>query len=320
MRTRYQPHSQRHVGHLMSEVNRLITSSLAPSTWRTYQAGKTAFDQFRAAFGLPSLWPIPLDQWLQFIAYLSVSGRSPATARSYVSGLAALHKLHNMCDVSHHFLVQKALSGMSRLSHRQDTRQPITTHLLAEITRALPLVCSQSYEAALFAAAYLLTFFGFFRVGELVAASARDSTNRACLFSDITVAGDLSAIQVHLRSSKTDQGGLGAYITIQALPNSPLCPVAAVQRFRCIRPTGTGYFFTHFDSSPLTKFQFQAVLKKALASIPEPINPSLYSSHSFRIGAATTAALQGVSSQQIQELGRWKSAAYQTYIRIPSIL
>ena len=39
--------------------------------------------------------------------------------------------------------------------------------------------------------------------------------------------------------------------------------------------------------------------------------------HSFRIGAATTAAEKGVEDSLIKTLGRWESNAYQTYIRVP---
>ena len=42
-----------------------------------------------------------------------------------------------------------------------------------------------------------------------------------------------------------------------------------------------------------------------------------YAGHSFRIGAATTAAAAGVDDSMIQTLGRWKSSAYLVYIRVP---
>ncbi len=46
-----------------------------------------------------------------------------------------------------------------------------------------------------------------------------------------------------------------------------------------------------------------------------------YAGHSFRIGAATTAAHWGIQDLLIKTLGRWESATYTTYIRTsPEIL
>lgn len=47
------------------------------------------------------------------------------------------------------------------------------------------------------------------------------------------------------------------------------------------------------------------------------VDPSPFSGHSFRVGAATTAARVGIQDATIKMLGRWRSTAYQRYIRTP---
>ena len=42
-----------------------------------------------------------------------------------------------------------------------------------------------------------------------------------------------------------------------------------------------------------------------------------FAGHSFRVGAATTAAMVGLQDSMIKALSRWDSTAYLLYIRIP---
>ncbi len=295
---------------------------MATNTWRSYQAAVKSLGCFRSEYGLPDIWPVPAEHLLHFIAYLSASKRSGSTARAYISAIATYHKLNNMPDNSKFFLIQKALSGMSRLTQHVDQRerQPVTVELLAEVIGALPQVCTNLYEASLFTALYTLAFFGFFRVSELVAASGTDRSNRALLLSDTLVAGDQSQMQILLRTSKTDKHGRGTRIDIQSVPKSILCPVAAMSNYLSKRPAVQGPLFIHFDHATLTKFQFQSVFKKALEATSFPVITKQYSSHSFRIGAATTAFLRGFTSEDICELGRWTSSAYKSYIRVPCLV
>ena len=65
------------------------------------------------------------------------------------------------------------------------------------------------------------------------------------------------------------------------------------------------------DNSPITRSflisQLQLSLKLSLKN---------YKSHSFRIGAATTAWAERFYEEQIQQMGRWNSKAFKKYIRI----
>lgn len=63
------------------------------------------------------------------------------------------------------------------------------------------------------------------------------------------------------------------------------------------------------DGSPLTKGS-----KVRDLLVTAKLDPSLYSGHSFRIGAATSAALAGLEDSTIRNLSRWLSSTFLVYI------
>ncbi len=71
--------------------------------------------------------------------------------------------------------------------------------------------------------------------------------------------------------------------------------------------------FLDHAGKPVSRTWFQKQLKSILLSAG--ISAANFSSHSFRIGAATSAAQKGLTKHQIQTLGRWSSEAFQSYIR-----
>jgi len=75
----------------------------------------------------------------------------------------------------------------------------------------------------------------------------------------------------------------------------------------------TGPLFFFQSGAPLTRSSFVTRLKEALSEVG--IDPTKYAGHSFRSGTATAAAKIGLSDSAIKQLGRWKSAAYQRYIK-----
>ena len=121
-------------------------------------------------------------------------------------------------------------------------------------------------------------------------------------------------IQLHLKQSKCDQFGTGHDIVL-GQTGSPICPVASLLRYIGHRGDQPGPFFINTSKTPVTKPWFVSQIRSILNVIGLPQGD--FAGHSFRIGAATTAALQGVEDSMIQTLGRWHSAAFLQYIRTP---
>ena len=99
--------------------------------------------------------------------------------------------------------------------------------------------------------------------------------------------------------------------------NDGYCPVQALSRFLKVRGPFKGPLFAFANASPVTRNYFCQYLGKALQWAG--LDPTKYKAHSFRIGAATTAADMGMSETHIQLMGRWKSTAFRRYIRIPML-
>ena len=97
--------------------------------------------------------------------------------------------------------------------------------------------------------------------------------------------------------------------------DAALCPVAAILAYCAIRPAIVRPFFVFRDGSPLTRDRLVAAVRSALSHAG--VDTAHYSGHSFRVGAATTAARAGLSQATIKMLGRWESSAYERYIRTP---
>ncbi len=93
------------------------------------------------------------------------------------------------------------------------------------------------------------------------------------------------------------------------------CPVSAITAYLAVRGRTNGPFFKWKSGLPLLRETFVKHIRRALSV--SGMDVSGYSGHSFRIGAATAAAAAGIEDSLIKTLRRWRSSAYQTYVRIP---
>ena len=126
-------------------------------------------------------------------------------------------------------------------------------------------------------------------------------------------------VLIELRQSKTDPFRRGQSIRIYAT-NSSTCPVRALKLFANKIDTKLPQLHVFSRSagtlSPPTRSKLTEILRHLLSHAG--MYPSNYASHSFRIGAATTAAAAGLPTWLIKTLGRWSSNAYLTYVHCPN--
>ena len=90
-----------------------------------------------------------------------------------------------------------------------------------------------------------------------------------------------------------------------------------MREFINIRGCHEGPIFCHFGKSFLSRYQFNKVLEMSMKFVDASIIN--VKAHSFRIGGATNAICKGISYEKVNEMGRWKSDAAKSYIRILTI-
>ena len=193
---------------------------------------------------------------------------------------------------------------------KRPQRIPITPTLLTQLGFNLWNCTANLHDKSMLWAAMLIAFHGFLRVSEYTSSHVRhfDPANTLCI-EDIHI--NSATVTLHIKASKTDPFRQGTSIQIFR-NNSPLCAVRALIAYLQARSITPGPLFTWSDGRYLTR----SGLNKILTRI-KPQYISSMSSHSFRIGAATTAAAAGYPRWLIQALGRWSSNCYRDYIRIP---
>ena len=215
-------------------------------------------------------------------------------------------------------ILRRVQAGISRArlgTTSARVRLPITPPLLRQICRCLE--ATMHSERVVLWAICSLAFFGCFRLGELLLESSPSFDRRRHLaWGDIAVDNQANPrmLRIHLKQSKTDQFGRGADVVV-GRTGRDLCPVAAVLGYIAIRGSQPGPFFLNPRGQPITKAHFVGEVRIIIGSLGFP--QEQFAGHSFRIGAATSAALAGMEDSSIQLLGRWSSAAFLRYIRTP---
>ena len=211
-------------------------------------------------------------------------------------------------------MAQRGIKRLGSTSTRA-RRLPITTPILSNLLGAVQQSRSLCYhDRCMISAAFTTAFFGFCRVSEFTIQSLR-TFNPHIHPSTASIHWSRNHFSFQLHHSKTDQFFKGHTLRFPRLHNK-ICPYKAMATYWKVHKihshNGTSPLFTFADGHPLTRQNLLASLRYFLRKAHYPAQS--FNTHSFRIGAATTAAQAGMTARTIKRLGRWKSRAYRRYI------
>ncbi|XP_062572696.1 uncharacterized protein LOC134234642 [Saccostrea cucullata] len=287
----------------------LVRNSLSPWTLLAYKSAFSSYKCFiEQTFGNQASPLPPCVQHLSlFVAHCYQKGFAASTTSTVVSSLSFIFQHGNYSDITQHFIIRKMLQGYRKSKPTSDPRLPITPVVLRKLIQALDFTTSSDFMKSLLRAMFTLPFCAFLRVGEIT--KTNTTTQHFLLFGNVTVGSDSPQnrfIDINIPHFKHSKANNTTLRLKQNTKDPLVCPYKALLHYLNLRKHSSHAepLFSFMDGLPISRQYFTQQLRSALAFCN--LDLQSYNTHSFRIGAATTAASLGFSELQIQYVSELK--------------
>ncbi|CAG2200662.1 unnamed protein product [Mytilus edulis] len=273
-----------------SMTDKLVSASLSAATQSSYNRMLSVYSNFCQKY-FPGVNVLPSTHVMvaHFISHLFIQNYQPSTIASYISAISFMHKIKFLQDPTDTFFIKKMLKGTKQLRHSVDTRLPITYDILVKLVKALPKVIVGIYNQVLLKAMMSTAYFCFLRIGE-IAVKTESEIYRVIQREDIKferVNGHVSNMTITMKFYK-HSNLQSKTLSIARRPENYLCPVKAIEEYLRLQNCPHGPLFRFKCGKPVSGFYFNSSLKSLLNFVG--LDTNFYKGHSFRIGAATSAA------------------------------
>lgn len=299
---------------------------MSESTKSTYRHGYKIFCQFLSSIGIAATdykpTPISEQTLILFVTHCNKAlGLGYSTIKLYLAAVRFYYVkagIHNPMSSSYIDCCAKlhmVLRGIKKHNHQKERRRPITYKILLQIHTILQRGMYGKFLDSMLKAAFSLAFFAFLRCGEFTVKNFKQ--NNILNMEDVIKDSDDKGFTLKLKSSKTDPFRKGIQIRVFK-SGQAVCPFTCMNKYLEMRKIwNNGYrssaLFIDDSGNPLTRNFLVNKLKCILQMLG--YNDEQYNGHSFRIGAATSAAEGQVQDHMIKTLGRWSSDCYNRYVR-----
>lgn len=313
------------------QVQELWKASISKNTTKVYQTAINCFLRFLSLSrlikdcldaGSCSIYPhVSEEHIMYFVAYCkNVLKIKHDTIQLYLAGIRYHYLCYNRYDpLASQTALPYVLKGVKKLQSNQPKRKmPVTSLVLHKMCNLLKQGCFSPFIDCMLQCAFNLAFFGFLRCGEFTIKDKDTPGVNIVTLNDISFCPLSKYFCLNLKTSKCDPFNKG--VEVKIFENCRFNPVQTMTSYKGLRVKQGAlaqsplFIESEFDSSPLSRFTFIKYLRDVLSRLG--YEDSQFSGHSFRIGAATSAAASGVEDHIIKALGRWSSDCYTRYIRL----
>ena len=293
----------------------MAQASLSSNTRMAYLKIVNKFLLFTSTYSNTRInFPSTSTQVKSYLAHLFQIGFAPSTLLTHTSAIAFVHKISGYKDPTNNFFIKLMLSGANKLKGTSDMRQPFLPQHIRAITSAVFSLPQSQYMKKMLIAMILLAYNAMLRVGEITVRSLKSNNKNLIQLQQAHFSSD--GLTLFMQSYKHSNGNQ-VHINIPEHKKGSLCPVRALKAYIAVRGKSQGPLFSSQNGQPITCHFFNDQLNPLIimARLPQ----GKYSSHSLRIGGATTAIMYGTSEAQLKVMGHWKSDAFKKYIRVPIV-
>ena len=309
------------------ELDELYSYGLAKGTWSSYKTAERLLIQCCEEKDIEKKLPLEENTVLAFVHWLAFRrGSKASTIDTYLSGIRQLHVERGLpTDNIRTDRVKTILKGLKNKNLAEDRkegvekRKPITTDILLVLKGKLAEADMNGRDQRLVWTVSSILFHGAFRVHELLCKKQSSfDPDFTLLGRDVKLVtqGGREVLQLRIKAPKEQKVGKDVIVDVYST-DSELCPVRAFKKWIKVKGKEDELPLFRFSSGiPLTGKKFNEVVRDRLKGEVENIE-KLFSSHSFRAGAASMRAAIGYSDDDIKAVGRWSSRAFMEYIKLP---
>ena len=314
---------------LRSLAGSLFNASIASSTARSYATAAAHVSKLEGELGRKLTWPLNPEDSNLLLIYLMDKGIQPSSVKQYLAGTRRLAMSKGvMTPAPPSTLAKTLLKGYENICRdprkavAEATHRPVTIPFLRLIGHSANTHWKgELYDQACFWVICCVSFWGSFRIGELICDKPEEFSPISDLLGSDVINMSTSSFAFWIRDPKVPKK-YGDVVEIWKTSQFPdIDPFQAFSSYWSQRNNKgfllTQPLFLRANGKPFHHSLFSSTLQSLIShySLELELSANRWTGHSFRSGLPTLLQSAGFSDEDIKSWGRWASTVFQLYAK-----